>query len=371
MKIGILTYHNALNYGAALQAYALQQHITKKGHECDILDYSCHGVDAQYSYKKFSRLAAFPSDIKTNLNVFLHSKKRKNFEKFQKRLALSDSYNKSNIKEADSKYDLFIVGSDQVWNYTNNNSDDTYFLSFTKDNAKKYSYAASFGISVLPQEQKELYENLKSFNKISVRESAGADIVREVTGREVPVVCDPVFLRTKEEWSRLADDAAREKKGKKYILVYQLYYTQSLLDFADKLAEKTGLALKVVSISLKTEIHNRLHGIGCSNVSPDEFVSLISNAEYVVTNSFHGAALSLIFNQRLFIELVEAKYNVNSRFKELIDLYDLSKVLINKDTDIGYIPDYREINRKIKEFAEKSDRYIDSMLEGETVIGQI
>jgi Polysaccharide pyruvyl transferase. len=343
MKIGILTYHQAENYGAILQAYALQQTIINFGLDCDIIDYNCEGILKQFKF-----------NLK---NSFFYKKKIK-FSNFRKKyLKLSSPFFLNNIFLTNAIYDNFIVGSDQVWNFNCNNNDTTYLLDFVKDLNKKNSYAASFGKNTLPNfPESYLRDKFINFNFITVREQNGANLLKKLINKKIPVVLDPVFLLTKENWQKFVNT-----NNKKYILVYQLYYTESLLEFAKNLSKKENLRLIIITISLKTKFFSFFNAIDKSNVGPKEFISLIGNAEYIVTNSFHGTALSIILNKQFFTEYVSDLYNVNSRFDELFQNFDLYGRKINKD--LSYKPiDYKKINDILDNKRIKAIKYLKRML---------
>ncbi|MCX7715404.1 MAG: polysaccharide pyruvyl transferase family protein [Clostridia bacterium] len=359
MKVGILTYHQADNYGAVLQAYALWQVIESKGIDCQIINYDCRAVGAQYRYRKLKFDGNLFANIKYNINCYLHRKKKENFAKFRAMMNLSPVYTKDTIKDAEDHYDCFIVGSDQVWNSNCSDGDFTYLLDFAKNRQKKNSYAASFGTADIPSDLICAYAALlKDFNNISVREERGAILVESLIGKRCPVVLDPVFLLDKEKWESFAGP-----KKEEYILVYQLYYTKSLLEFAESLSKKTGLKLVTISISLKTQVYSLFHSTNKSSVGPDEFVSLIANARYVVTNSFHGTALSVILKKQFFTELAPSEYNVNSRFDELFSTFELHDRII-KDTDynIDNEIDYDKLDLILKQRKEESLEYLDLIL---------
>ncbi len=173
-RIGILTFHRAINYGACLQAYALKKYIKDQGNECDIIDYHCPAIEDFYN-RVFLWEDSFKTKIKKVLTWSIQKKRNIRFKQFIEKNLLDakfgDGYNKNNISETNELYDSFITGSDQVWSPFCTGGDLTYFLDFVKDSIKCNSYAACVGIaSDTFLKSQEVVSNLKRFNHISVRE---------------------------------------------------------------------------------------------------------------------------------------------------------------------------------------------------------
>jgi len=204
LKIGILTFHRVYNYGAVLQSYALQKVIKQLGYDVEIIDYWCDYIYRPYSIENF-KTKSCTDYIMGICGRIIYNFRKKKTKRFQKSIQYSPKVNQNNIKALNDRYDLFLVGSDQVWNYPLTNFDTTYLLDFITDNNKKVSYAASFGVKTIDDKYKETYAKLLSeFSSISVRESTGVSIVRELINKDVPMVADPVILLTSDEWESLA-----------------------------------------------------------------------------------------------------------------------------------------------------------------------
>lgn len=259
MKIGIITFHRAVNYGAVLQAYALQTMIQKLGADVEILDYRCSYLEDNYNPIKILGRA---SNIKGFLGILVKVfpsavKKKRSFDRFLKdHLNISkERYNRNSVYQSNQVYDIFITGSDQVWNYNHTNFDKSFFLNFVNDSSKKTAYAASLGFGSLPDKYVEEYRNLLSdFRAISVREKSAQQILKDILKKEVPVMPDPVFLLDKEEWDRIIPSGQTIKD--KYILVYELMPSESLFKFALKLQHETGY--KIIRISTKKQKMNNV-----------------------------------------------------------------------------------------------------------------
>lgn len=357
MKIGIITFHNAINYGAALQAYALQNAIKKLGYEVDIIDYNCKRINNAYSF--VNKLKQSKS-VKYSIYLFVkrllpNVKKNTNVKNFINHyLKLSDYCDINNIKSFEEKYDLFITGSDQVWNYGHTDFDKTYFLDFVTDSHKKKSYAASFGFEVLPEKYIDEYRKLLGeYDIISVREKSAVPIISELLPeKDIVVSADPSLLLDKDEWKELTKDI-KNKYGD-YVLVYELMPSESLREYARKIARGKNYSV----ICLSDKIMN-IPGVKCLyGVSPRMFLSLIQNAKAVCTNSFHGTAFSVNFNTPVCIELLKDEMAVlNSRITDLIDMFDIKDRIISEKID-PFNMKWDFVNKKKKEIAKDGLQYL-------------
>lgn len=351
-KIGVLTFHKAINYGAILQTYALYYILSKK-YKVGVINYISKKLENDYRVKfRYKLLKAF---YKTDYIV-----KKEKFEKFSdKYLKLTDELRgKSELKEQCRDYDFVITGSDQVWNYTITNTDMTYLLNFVEP-MKRLSYAASFGVSEIPNDLKEIYRKLLSkFKYITVREKQGQRIIKELCNIDVPVVLDPTLLLNKNEWERICDNKINRKK---YILFYCLRKSKKLFDFAKKLKEDTGLDIIYLN-------PRRKHSFGrCSaaKAGPEEFVELFLNAEYVVTNSYHGTIFSINFNKKFVVDLDTKEGNTNSRVEGILDIFDLNTRIVDS-VDLSKMYnniDYNKINEKINYLRKRSISILFNMVD--------
>ena len=231
----------------------------------------------------------------------------------------SEKLAKNELTRISDSYDIYIVGSDQVWNPLITGGDTAYFLDFVKDNHKKISYAASFGVSSWPPEYKiPAGKLLELFHLISTREKTGADIVRNLTVQKptLTVNVDPVFLLDCDEWRRFVNALTEQKP---YIFIYvvgsgnqsDIYY------YATKLAKEKNL--NIINLRYNKSLRHKEFNLGhvVYDASPDEFVSYIGNAACVVTDSFHATAFSVIFHKDMY---VSKPHRVSSRITDLFDL---------------------------------------------------
>lgn len=346
MKVGIITFHRAVNYGAVLQAYALQHAIEKLGYEAYIIDYRCKEVD-----KAASPLLGFRSgdSFKTaTKKLVFRLRKNMAFNSFMRKyvnLSPKTATN-HNLEKMSDEYDAFFTGSDQVWNCRCSGNDETFFLNFVKDGKKKNAYAASFGTEKLFEDDPFDYKTLLAdFNSISVREKSGVDIVVSESGRKAQVTLDPTLLLSKEEWKPAV---GKRPIKEKYIFVYYIRESKDLLNYAGKLSEKTGY--KVINAKNSKEFF-----LKCS---PSDFLAWIYYAEYFVTNSFHGTVFSLLFNKKFAIELDNGK-TVNNRSKELLELVGVDRTLAIDNIDlISKETDYTAVEKIIEAERAKSIDFI-------------
>lgn len=358
MKIGIITYHRAKNLGAMLQSYALQKTLEKYKGKCEIIDYRNEKMEESYKVKKIRECKSLKEKIKN----ILFMKKNKAFEEVRKEFnekvqtISTKKYNKNNIKEANNDYDLFVTGSDQVWNVKLNYDDENYFLNFAEDNNKKNSYAASFGTNKINEEQKEkICNQLKTFNKISVREEEGKNVVRELTGRNSELVLDPTLLLNKYEWENMINNERIEKE--KYIFVYVIAYTPTLLEFARKLGKERKC--KVICFHTSYQKYRGMKNL--TKVSPQDFLNYIKNAEAVVTSSFHGMCFSINLQKEFYYELDENKVNNNSRLKTLATTLNLEDRRIINGKCINNRINYSEVTKKLEAERKKSIQFIEEL----------
>ena len=345
MKIGIMTFHRAANYGALFQAYALQKTIRKLGCDAQIIDYDCETIRRSSSASQMvgNKVKAL---IKLPLQYSIRKKKLAAFEQFiDKHLKLSAPYSTMRqLVHAQKDYDRLITGSDQVWNTDCAGFDPAYFLSFVPDGIKKNAYAASFGFSDLPSSYTDEYKRrLDGFHCISVREASGAKIIKSLLGYDVPVVLDPTLLLDSEDWQSITPALPKRKKG--YILVYNVLKPVQMLDYARRLAREKGLEI----LYINDETYQNFDLKHVRALSPEGFLALYKNADYVLTNSFHGTVFSIIF-KRPFLSEIEVYKNgtigKNGRAQDLLQALGLQQRTLAQGCKIDDVIDWRTADQK-------------------------
>lgn len=355
MIIKTLTCHNCMNYGASLQAYALQTYIEKIGNECKIIDYMPHGDIDKYSIYRIRKgqrhygLFKALGPIGFLLALYIHRKqwpfrKRKYaFNSFTEKYLKTTSNRYHNAKELEDnipKADLYIVGSDQVWNTDmDNGKDPSFYLSFVPNGNRCISYAASFGLSKIGSDWTPFVANhLQHLRWVSVREDTGISIVKSL-GINAVRVLDPVFLLSKEQWI----DVGKKTISGDYLLLYHLGPVSVIEnEICKRIAKERNL--KIVALNSKMTISYA--DVNVNDAGPVEFVEYIRSASYVVSTSFHATAFSVIFNKQFAVCPIIGQNN-SSRMKDFLNLFNLSNRLITDTTGNLTDIDYNEVNKMV------------------------
>ena len=369
-KIGIITLNGYFNYGNRLQNFALQRTLEKMGYE----------VDTILKRKKKQRQNRSYSDRLTSVinqpfSVTVKKIERKVKNKLYEnrknlRTEIFKEFSFKYINETDysisdndipeglaDEYDFFVVGSDQVWNPYYQKGSPIEFLTFAPKH-KRVSYAASFGISSIPEEYKERYATwLAEMNHISVREHAGANIVKELTGRNVEVVVDPTLLLTKEEWLEISEPAS-DKPMKGYILTYFLgKIPKERKKYIDKIAKENDL--EVINLAQMNEKIPFLSG-------PSEFIDYINSAQLFFTDSFHGAAFSIMLNTPFIVfDRAGSSMSMNSRIDTLLNTFNMETRYFNNFTNDAELFDmsFKKVEGILNDEREKAIHYLKRALQ--------
>lgn len=366
MKIYIITLHRAENYGSVLQALALQERLKSLGNDVTILDY----WPERYTNKGLLKRLKGKSDKFKNPILLLAAKvlrypsylrKNKVFGRFiHQYLKLSEKSfdtNESAIGMFDDA-DAYCTGSDQVWNsHWNEGVEKALFLDFAPKNKLIFSYASSIGLSTLPENEIDVTKDLlKRYEYISVREDTGLKIMYDL-GRKDAVQClDPVFLLKKDKWDKLASN---QYNGKKYILTYNLHHDPEIDKYAQTISLKYGIPVYNISYNWHDVIRKgRLKW--CPSV--EDFLGLIKNASFVIADSFHATAFSIIF-ERQFITIIPEV--ASSRISSLLKILNLSDRLESRYTDISVLEkhiDYDNVRKLLYVARNESDMYLQHVI---------
>lgn len=342
-KVGILTFNRAINYGAVLQAYALKSVLAPRLN-VEIINYVSPSIEKLY--KPFSG-----SKIKGIVRFITFNSRDKKFKRFIGEMSSSKLYCKTDA--ALLPYQKIIVGSDQVFNYTCSGGDEFFLLP--DYNGKKYAYAASFGISELPVGQVEYFKTqLQKFKYLSVRERSGANICNKQLNLSAEVVLDPTLLLTKTEW---ASGRNLKESNKKYVLLFTLENNENLKRVAKKISKQLKIPVYNVAYSVKDFFGNKV----IKNAGPDDWLSLVYNAAFVVTDSFHGTAFSVNFNKQFYSY---AKNNRASRIVDLLNMLGLKNRLNvpYEELDANEIINYNSVNGALNEERAKSKLFIEKIV---------
>lgn len=391
MKIGIVTFVKCDNYGAELQAYALQKKLNVLGYEAEVVDLekeqgviesslSSYTNAIKNRYKQYGIIkgtAKVLELIKDKYNARRAyaanadkvARRHKIFEDFFNTYIKHSSkyYTLEEMRNAQSlPYDVMIAGSDQIWNFMQTRYLDVFFLMMANRwHARKISYAASFSVSKLPDSKKSLYKKyLENMDAISVRETTGIDIVNNCSYCKATVVLDPTLLIKREEWVEYIGREDYLPKDRKYVVIYTLSGSHYIYTLAKKIARKLGV--EVINIKLgfsKVEGDDGITHIG--DAGPREFISIFNQAVYVITDSFHGTAFSINFNIP-FTTLLNPVSNINSRALSILKLTGTESRLIyddgsNKAPDTLNL-DFAPINKVIERERKSSLEFLISSL---------
>lgn len=354
--IGIMTFFRVNNYGAVLQAYGLSTTLEKLGYDVEIIDYECKYLEKPYRFENL-RNKGISAYLASLFGYFTRFPRNKKFRQFRnKYLKISSKqYNNEMLKNA--SYDIFLAGSDQIWNLNATNGDTGYLLEGISDQVIKCSYAASFGTSAVDDKWKDVIKrNLDTFSNISIREQEGVLVVNELMENEVArLMIDPVFLIKAEEWRKISC----KPNVNKYILVYQQSITKVVVDIAKSIAKEKHLNLLFIPFPIGKIALGKYK----TNYSPEEWLGLIDNAEYVITDSFHGVALSIILNKSFFVSLAGVSVKTGGRIKGLLNKFNLNSRYINKTDDIWDIKDidYNTVNKILNSERENAIQYLQMM----------
>lgn len=336
LVIKTITCHNVYNYGATLQAYALQTYLQSLGNEVEIIDYapryhswSCWNIPENSTVYKLASKNMFIHFLYACHRWIKHKRetnliREKKFDEFDKkylRLTTKHYINYEQLKQDPPKADIYIAGSDQIWNPVGGTGlDPAFYLNFGEAGINRISYAASFGVSILNEHQKDIIKNyLSGMDHISVRESTGLNILKSLNINSGVQVLDPVFLLDKATWLQLIGGTKKVVEGS-YVLIYDFFQDDpNIQQLAFEFKSMTGFNIVSVNNSGKLPYAD----VNISDASPLEFLSLINNANVVISNSFHATAFSIILNKEFYVYPV-IRHKNQSRMIDLLNQFQLS-----------------------------------------------
>lgn len=308
LKIATITFNHAHNHGSMLQTYALQQFVyglaNKKQINIDykIIDYQTENQRALYSiFKKDSSIKSLVKNAIAALHVFALRKRHKKFELFLKEYcSLTRLYHSSKELLAEiPEADIYISGSDQIWNVRAKDFSDVYYLSFVKK-GKRISYAASLGplrIDWENYESSKFANLLRKYAFISTREQNSADSIEMLIGKRPEIHVDPTLLLSKEQWRMIQSDANYGDGN--YILFYCLEPTKLQMQMAKAISKKLKLPIVVLRYNNKNDWFNTF--VHRYDAGPCDFLSYIDHAALVLSSSFHGTAFSIIYHKSFYV----------------------------------------------------------------------
>lgn len=359
-KVDVLTIHFGINHGSVLQCYALTSVLTDMGADVEVIDYvpprykMWNNVNIKFPNKPLlwrtayflaSSLIRFPQKLIFRRYLRSHISLTRRFS------------NKREMNDAGLDADVYIVGSDQVWNSTYNGAaDDSYFLPFAPEGKVKASYAASIGRDELDSDEGSKFrKELASFNGVSVRETRAQELLNEA-GVSARVDLDPVFFFSADRWRKLASS---KKYSDRYVLVYVIAQNyEEMVGQARQIADALGVKLYVLSVK---PIHSE--GVDRNFIfsNPSDFLGLFDQAEFVISNSFHGTAFSIIFGKRFLT--YATKYN--SRIENILSFTHLEERLVTERFSDKQVMDdinFDDAHRRIASSMKDSAKYLQSIV---------
>ena len=376
-RIGILSFHGAHNYGSMLQNYALQQAIKSLSTDYDPVTINLRNKVQDDMYNIFKPLKDFQDKRRYLFKIAMLpwrsgiTAKQNLFEKFLKeKISLSEQVASSGDIKSIPLFDAYVVGSDQIWNFTAHDFDWAYFLDFIDSERRplRIAYAPSMGPSpslksLTVEDKLKAYKFLSQFDSICVRETKTADSIKEL-GKlaEVPQVCpDPTLLLDMECWESLIYGNAPLKSGK-YIFLYNPYYLKDVYDQAKAMSKLTGLPIVVSNLAPKTILPSRSFE-KILETGPIEFLNLVSNAEYVIGRSFHLAVFSMIFNKKF----IAVNGMGDSRLGNFLSQIGMTECATNGDNLPNVIEmvnsiSFDECNIRLKELRAKGYNFLRNSL---------
>lgn len=380
MKIGVITIEKVNNYGAELQATATIKVLQGMGYETEIIDYCYY---KNWNFKDTRISAPFVSmNVKGRLMYWVKyrlvnrivakilpllyptvKRRIRRFEDFHKiNTRMSKRYlSMPELYQTKMDYDVYVVGSDQVWNPSASSSIEPYFLTFAPKEAKKISYASSFGVSNIPASLYEKYKKLLSnIDYLSVREQTGVCLVKTLTGRDATCVLDPTLLLNKKQWGNIM--LAYPHMPSRYILVYQLLPSETLPSLAKSIAEE--MKCPIYYLAKRAYAVNAPNGMRViKDAGPAEFLWLIKNASCVVTNSFHGTAFSVNFCTP-FYTVLNSKRGSNARITSLLNSVNLMGRIVYEGDKLPFFSFYdaNYVQKHIEMLRKDSTSYLEKAL---------
>lgn len=388
MKIGIVTYIKDDNYGEELQAFAMQHYLNSQGWDAEVIDLEKRVKDLSKSkdaiipaivnrFKIYGWKAPY-FILKKFVDIWKKKKHDNNNKEYRKQfhLLFEDFFNKYTKHSTkyytldeiritqELPYDTYIAGSDQIWNYMHTDFLDVFFLEFAKKyKAKRISYAASISVPKISEEMRDVYKSLvDNIEYLSIRELQGAKLLFEISNRKAEVVLDPTFLLNKKEWMETV--GKKTITNENYVLVYTLSGSKYIKTLAKVIAKELECKKIIFIISNETFIYENDIETQIL-IGPCEWVGLMSEAKYVVTDSFHGTAFSINFNCP-FTTLVNPVSNMNTRVTSILEITNLQNRIYNDDgknrRPESLNIDYSIVNHTIEEWRSKSKIFLSRAL---------
>lgn len=366
MKICTITCHDVYNHGASLQAYGLMKYLTNCGHDVEIIDYKPDYLSNHYNLWSINN----PKWEKNMLTKVLYlilkipfrireRNKKIAFDNFtSKFLKITKSRYTSNedLKKNTPHADAYLCGSDQIWNCLHKNGKDpSFYLDFVPDEKIKASYAASFATDTISDAYKPVVkERVERLDAVGIREKSGVEILHSLNIHEAVHVVDPVFLLDKEDWDPIGTRGFKEN----YILIYDFDSSHLIKKMAMEIAKEKGYKIYTIH-SGKLKYADKYFTLD----GPETFVSLVKNAQFVISNSFHAAVFSVLYERQFAI--VNRTEAINTRMRDLLEDLKLNDRFVDENYNLKQLLrsiKYKESKNILNEKIRFSKNYLQGVL---------
>lgn len=369
-NVGILTFHASHNCGSMMQTYALQTVIERMGADCKIIDFSNYGQRELYALKRKCKSV---KDFLKAVLFYIHRKRLQrnyeSYENFKHRMFHLTAEEYVEMEQLDDQdYDLIITGSDQVWNVAIADSDDAYFLPWVKE-ARKGAYAPSFGAKnpeKYASNPEKYGDYLRTFEYLSVREENGRKWIKNLTGKDVPVLLDPTLLLQAADYERIAMHELHVPE--KYIFYYAPGHSRQINKLVRQISKR--YQMPVIAFNARSFVTKGMffYGFRLPNIeSPDAYLKLIANASLVITTSFHGTIFSTIFRKSFWTIKNGGMFGDDDRVHTLVNQLGIQErvIPIEYDPQKDYFeqPNYGVYEDRIKPLQNKAYQYLREILD--------
>lgn len=355
MKIKMITIHNIPNFGSVFQAIALSEYLSKCGHQCEVIDYNPTYFTKGSLRTRIGKLLNFKS-------YWLRTQKYRNFVKANMNLSSSSYSSNDELRGTQEGADIYLAGGDQLWNeFYDCGQDDAYKLKFT--DGRKAAFGTSLGKNEFTSDGLlNLADSVSCFEGIGIREQSGVKLLRQAGIRQVCHVCDPIFLLSKEDYKKYINPVPIQEK---YVFVYLVQASELLNETVEYISRILNLKVVLHSgFSSKCRYDKKVKDLG-----PDETLSYLVNASYVISASFHATAFSVLFHKP-FVTLLPG-INTSARISDFLTLLGLENRIV---TDIRLAKNLIEkpiewdrIDQILKDHINKSEKFLLDILKGSTV----
>ena len=359
-SVGIMTYYRTGNYGGVLQAFALKTAINEYGlARASIIPYRADSIKGKINISFLRKAGIFRTAVALFEKIY-YCPRMKKMNRFVDSFAPESELERDALPRLNSEFDIFLSGSDQIWNPSLQQGDFSYLLDFVFSDSKKRSYGSSFGVSSLPEYLEGSYRSLLSRYKVlTVREEDGANLVQSLIGLRPKTVLDPTLLLSRDRWLEVSASAKSVKPGG--LFVYQLGASDKPAFCAKKYKRETGRHVDFVPFPIGGFVRCTFH----LGIAPQEWLGCIRDADYVVADSFHAIVFSIIFHTNFYYvvssQTVEKRLG---RVKTLLDSLGLNDRIIRdvRDCDFSRRIDWSSVDDKLCRMREGSLEVLKAVL---------